>query len=338
MSKLKIGIIGCGKQAPKHLSGLRKIPGVELVLADINPKLGEELGSREKVPWVGEVEEIFMDPEIRGVDICTPTHTHADLIHRAVASGKDFFCEKPLCDNAAKARAIKELVDNSGYIGMVGYIYRFAPAFELAQRIFEDVPFAGESKVLGKVFSAYLRLGGRGGHQLWKHKKETAGGAINEMLVHMMDLALWLFGPVRQAQMLACDLLRPVRPINGKMETVDAEDNVLALLKMESGVEVYCQSDLITPAFTQFIEVQGENGTFMGSIQLEMPSFIFCNREAAGYPAGRTSFNFESHNMFEAQMAEFVRGVEFRKQPRRCTVHDSVLLLETLEKLRNGGN
>jgi myo-inositol 2-dehydrogenase/D-chiro-inositol 1-dehydrogenase len=336
MSKIKIGIIGCGKQAPKHINGLRKIPGVELVLADITPNFAEGLGSKENVAWVKEVEAIFGDPEIRAVDICTPTHTHVDLISRAVASGKDFFCEKPLCDNIAEARFIKELVDSSGCIAMVGYIYRFAPAFELAQRIFEDVPLSGESMVLGKVFSAYLRLGGRGGHQLWKHKKETSGGAINEMLVHMVDLALWLFGPVSDVQMLTCDLLRPVRPINGNMATVDAEDNVLALLKMESEVEVLCQADLITPAFTQFVEVQGESGTFMGSIQSEMPSFIFCSREAVGYPAGRTTFNFGYHNMFEAQMAEFVRGVKFRKQPRRCTIQDSVLLLETLEKLRKG--
>jgi hypothetical protein len=101
-------------------------------------------------------------------------------------------------------------------------------------------------------------------------------------------------------------------------------------------VEAMCQADLITPAFTQFIEIQAENGTFLGSIQAEMPSFIFCSREAVGYPTGRTTFNFGYHNMFEAQMAEFVRGVKFRKQPRRCTVLDSVLLLETLERLGKG--
>jgi myo-inositol 2-dehydrogenase / D-chiro-inositol 1-dehydrogenase len=286
--------------------------------------------------WVDNVAGIFSDPEIKGVDICTPTYTHADLIAQAVASGKDFFCEKPLCDNLAEARAIQELVNGSDCIAMVGYIYRFAPVFELAHNIFQDVPFSGESMVLGKVVSAYLRLGGRGGNQLWKHRKETGGGAINEMLVHMVDLALWLFGPVREAQMLTCDLLRPVRTIKGENETVDAEDHVMVLLKMENGVEAYCQADLITPAFTQFVEVQGESGTFMGSIQAEMPSFIYCSREAAGYPTGRTAFNFGYHNMFEAQMAEFVRSVKFRRQPRRCTIADSVLLLETLEKLQKG--
>jgi len=335
MQKLKIGIIGCGKQAPKHISGLRKIPGVELVLADINPALAETLGTKEKVPWASQVDAIFADREIQGVDICTPTHTHFDLIQRAVEAGKDFFCEKPLCSTLEEAKAIKKLVDSSGCIAMVGYIYRFAPAFELAQRIFEDVPVAGESMVLGKIFSAYLRLGGRGGHQLWKHRKETGGGASNEMLVHMVDLALWFFGPPAQVEMVTSDLLRPVRPIQGQEEAVDAEDFVVARLRTHSGVDVWCQADLITPAFTQFIEVQGEHGTFMASIQKEMPSFIFCTRDVLGYPAGRTTFDFGYHNLFEAQMAEFARAVRYRQQPRRCTIEDSMLLLDVFEKLNH---
>lgn len=333
MQKLKIGIIGCGKQAPKHISGLRKIPGVELVLADIDPALAEALGTKEKVSWVSQVDDIFSDREIQGVDICTPTQTHFDLIQKAVQAGKDFFCEKPLCNTLEEARSIKKLVDTAGCIAMVGYIYRFAPAFELAQHIFEDVPLAGESMVLGKIFSAYLRLGGRGGHQLWKHRKEMGGGASNEMLVHMIDLALWFFGPPAQAELVTSELLRPVRLIQGREVTVDAEDFVVARLRMHSGVEVWCQADLITPAFTQYIEVQGEHGTFMASIQKEMPSFIFCTRDVLGYSAGRTNFEFGYHNLFEAQMAEFVRAVRYRRQPRRCTIEDSLLLLEVFEKL-----
>jgi len=333
MKKIKIGLIGCGKQAPKHISGLQKVPGVELVIADIDPDLAREMAEKEKVQWTPRVEEIFNDSEIAGVDICTPTNIHVELIQQAVKSGKDFFCEKPLCENVSEARAIQELLAGTGRIGMVGYIYRFAPAFELAHKLFEDVPLSGESMVLGRVISAYFRLGGRGGHQLWKHMKETGGGAINEMLVHMLDLAIWFFGPPTKVELVASELLRPIRPIQGKEEAVDAEDFALVRMQMESGVDVWCQADLLTPAFTQFVEVQGEYGSFMASIQKEMPSFIFCTRDALGYPAGRTNFEFGYHNLFDAQMAEFVRAIRFRIQPRRCTIEDSILLLEALEKI-----
>lgn len=334
MEKIKIGLIGCGKQAIKHTNGLKKISGVELVLADINYRLAEDLGRKEGIGWVEEIDQIFQDPEIKAIDICTPTSSHTELIFRAVETGKDFFCEKPLCKNLGEANIILDMVEKSGRNGMVGYIYRFSPVFELGKNFFEDVPQGGPSKVLGKVVAAFFRLGGRGSHQVWKHLKVNGGGAINEMLVHMLDLALWYFGPMEEATILTCDLLRPRRVIRGLEEEVDAEDYVLVRLRSKSGVEILCQADLITPAFTQFVEVQGESGTFMASIQPEMPSFLFCQQDAAGYPEGRTYLNLGKINLFEAQMSEFVRAVQLRKAPSRCTIRDSVLLMETINFMK----
>jgi predicted dehydrogenase len=336
MEKVKIGIVGCGKQAPKHLSGLRKIPGVELILADIDTGFAAELGRKEGLAWAEDINDIFADKDITAVDICTPTQSHVELIRRAVESGKDFFCEKPLCEKLEEARVLHDLLTSSQRFGMVGYIYRFSPVFELGYSLFEDVPLVGESMVLGKIVSAFFRLGGRGSHQVWKHRKSNGGGAINEMLVHMIDLALWYFGPIQEAEVLACDLLRPKRIIQGKEEEADAEDYVLIRLKSKSGVEVLCQADLVTPAFTQFVEVQGENGTFMGSIQQDMPSFIYCQEDAAGYPKGKTMLSFGKVNLFDAQMAEFVRGLRLRRKPSRCTLDDSLAILETLELLSKG--
>jgi predicted dehydrogenase len=334
MERIKVGIVGCGKQAPKHISGLLRIPGTEIVLADKVPHLAAELGRKVGLHWVPEDKELFADPEIKAIDICTPTNSHVELIKRSLESGKDFFCEKPLCQELEAAKGIQEQLENDSRIGMMGYVYRFSPPFELAHSIFADVPNTGESIVLGRVLTAFFRLGGRGGHQVWKHRKADGGGAINEMLVHMIDLAIWFFGPVKEAEILAIATLRPKRMIQGKEEEVDAEDYVLARLKTKSGVEVVCQTDLITPVFTQLLEVQGENGTFMASIQPDMPSFVFCNEAVAGYPAGKTVLNFGMRNLFEAQMAEFIRRVRTRQEPDRCTVKDSILLLEAMNLLR----
>ncbi len=333
MNKLKIGIIGCGKQAPKHISGLAKLSGVELVLCDNRPEAAERLANESKLPWVPDVRAIFADPDITAVDICTPTSSHRPLIQSALASGKHFFCEKPLCEREEEARLIEQLLVEHQRIGMIGYVYRFAPVFELGQRLFKDVPQTGESLELGRVVTAFFRIGGRGSHQTWKHLKAQGGGAINEMLVHMLDLALWFFGPAREVSILTKGLLRPKRVINGVEETVDAEDQVLVKLHMKSGVEVICQADLLTPAFTQFVEVQGENGTFMGSIQPDMPSFLHLDKGVAGYQAGKTTLNFGPRNLFEAQMAEFVQSVCTQTPPQRCTIQDSLELIKTMEKL-----
>ena len=107
---------------------------------------------------------------------------------------------------------------------------------------------------LGRVLTANFRIGGRGSHQVWKHRKETDGGAINEMMVHMIDLAIWYFGPVKEAKVVDSHLMMPERVIGGETVTVDAEDYVLALFEMESGVRVTIQADLVTPSFNQFVE------------------------------------------------------------------------------------
>lgn len=334
MNKIKIAIIGCGKQAPKHITGLRSIPGVELILADIIESTAEVLGKKEGVPWVRNIADVFSDDSIQAVDICTPTPSHGELIRAAVKSGKDFFCEKPLCEKLSEAHSLAMLIEQSGRVGMVGYIYRFAPVFEFGKSLFEHVPATGGSMVMGKIVTAHFRLGGRGSHQLWKHQKATGGGAINEMLVHMIDLAIWYFGPVKEVKVLACDLLRNRRAIKGREYNVDAEDYILVRMIMENDVNVFCQADLITPAFTQFVEVQGENGTFMGSIQPDMPSFLHCNNKRDGYKAGKTRFDFGMHNLFEAQMADFVRSVQTGRAPSRNTIHDSMLLMEAINKVQ----
>lgn len=334
MSKIKIGIVGCGKQAPKHIDGLGVIPEVELILADIDISHARELGTKEGLPWVEDGQELFDDPSVHAVDICTPTSTHVQLINRALAAGKHFFCEKPLCETSEEACAILEKTTQAGCIGMVGYIYRFVPVFEEARRLFEDVPVTGNSMVLGRIITASFRLGGRGSHHLWKHLKRSGGGAINEMLVHMVDLALWFFGPVADIQILEKGLLRPARYIDGQDVVVDAEDLILVRLIMGNGIHVICQADLLTPAFSQFVEVQGENGSFMGSIQTEIPSYIFCQREAAGFPAGRNEIHIGQGQLFEAQMATFIHSIRHGMEPTRCTIRDSVLLMETIERIR----
>lgn len=336
MNNIKVALIGCGKQAPKHISGLRKVPGVEIVLTDVQPAVARELAAKEKLPWLATPGEVFVDPTIQAVDICTPTPTHAGLIMQALSTGKDFFCEKPLCQTAEEAHSIAAKITETGRIGMVGFVYRFAPVFELGHQILDGVAAGGSSPALGKIVTAFFRLGGRGSHQLWKHRRATGGGAISEMLVHMLDLAMWYFGPISETELLTCDLLRPTRMIQGHLEQVDAEDYVLVRLKTTSGVEVICQADLVTPAFTQFIEIQGENGTFFGSIQQDLPSFLFCTEPAPGYSAGKTSFEFQQHNLFEAQMNEFIQSVHAQHPlSPRGIVGDSIVLMDAVEQLHH---
>ena len=329
---MKIALIGCGRQAVKHVAGLRQCPGVEIVLADKEPALAQALGEREGLAWVESADQLLDDPEISAVDLCVPTPFHAPLIRRSLAAGKDFFCEKPLCETAAEAQEINDLATRARRIGVVGYVYRHAPVFGRVRSILEGAAENGRSPVLGQISLALMRIGGRGSAAVWKHRKADGGGAINEMLVHMLDLAVWYFGPIERAELLAQDLLRPTRVIAGQMEDADAEDFVLARFWTRAGIPVVIQADLVTPSFTQILEVEGDNGTLMASIQPEMPQFVFAIRAAGGYPAGRTELRCDDINFFDAQMAAFVAAL--RERQPQSTLSDSTQVMRALEALK----
>jgi predicted dehydrogenase len=330
---MKIGLIGCGKQAVKHISGLRKCREAELILADKYAVRARGLGQNEGLPWVERAEELFADPEITAIDLCVPIPFHAEMIRRCLAAGKDFFCEKPSCENAAQARELNRLAERSRCIGMVGYVYRFAPVFQTAASILAGARDTGCSPVLGRLEVASMRIGGRGSAALWKHRRTEGGGAFNEMLVHMLELAIWYFGPIGRAELMIDELLRPQRVIDGELMTADAEDFVLARFWTRAGMPVIIQADLVSPAFTQFLEVHGDNGTLMVSIQPEMPQFVFTREAAGGYAAGRTDLGRGRVNLFEAQMADFVAAVRDRGAHAGATLADSVRVMEAIELL-----
>ena len=332
---MRIALIGCGKQAIKHLRGLRRCPGVEIVLADKEVDRARALGDAEGLPWVERSEDLIADPEVKAVVLCVPVRAHASLIRQCIAAGKDFFCEKPSCETAAQARELYELTQRARRIGMIGYVYRFAPMFQKAHSVLAGASDSGTSPVIGKLAVAIIRIGGRGSAALWKHRRAEGGGALNEMLVHMIDLAVWCLGPLERAELMINELLRPQRMIAGQMETADAEDFVLARFWTRAGVPVIIQADLVTPAFMQLFEVHGDNGTLMASIQPEMPQFVFALEAAGGYPAGRTEFGRGNFSMFEEQMAAFVAAVRDGAAHRGGTLADSVRVMEAIDALRD---
>ncbi|MGC2412112.1 MAG: Gfo/Idh/MocA family oxidoreductase [Stellaceae bacterium] len=332
---MRIALIGCGKQAIKHLRGLRKCPGVEVIVADKEVERARALAEAEGLAWVEHADQLFADPNVAAVVLCVPVGSHATLIRQCVAAGKHFFCEKPSCETAAQARELNDLTQRSQRIGMIGYVYRFAPVFQKAHAVLASARDTGTSPVIGKLSVAIIRIGGRGSAALWKHRRAEGGGALNEMLVHMIDLAVWCLGPIERAELMMNELLRPQRMIAGRIETVDAEDFVLARFWTRSGVPVIIQADLVTPAFTQLFEVHGDNGTLMASIQPEMPQFVFTLEPAGGYAAGRTELDRGKFSMFEAQMEAFVAAVRDGTEHLGGTPADSVRVMEAIDALRD---
>jgi predicted dehydrogenase len=129
------------------------------------------------------------------IDVSTPGDSHAPIAIAAAQNGKHVFCEKPLANTLAEARAMAEAVNSNGVVGMVNFNYRRVPAVQLAKRLIDD----GR---IGQVYhwrAVYLQdwIMDPNFPLVWRLDKSQAGsGTLGDLGAHIVDLARMLIGEI----------------------------------------------------------------------------------------------------------------------------------------------
>jgi len=324
---IHVAVIGCGKIGMRHLSAYRSMKGVNIVaICDFDGELAQEVASSCSSAVYQNYKEILDDKNIDAVDVCVPTALHHKVILAALDKGKDVFCEKPLSHKLEYAKQIQKRQKETGNLVMEGYLYRFHPSFQRLKNILED-------NTIGSPYFAIFRIGGRGGWRLWKHQKDRGGGAMLEMLVHMLDLASHCFGGFIEVERLFFETILKKRIIAGSNVDVDAEDLVLIRLKAESGAQVFCEADLITPSYMNTVEVHGDNGSFFGSILDNIPTIIYCKESRGVFDRGKNVFRNPYVNLIEKELEYFVDCLS-RKENPPDSLERSIKVLEIIEEVR----
>ncbi|SDB07802.1 Predicted dehydrogenase [Desulfonatronum thiosulfatophilum] len=181
---LKVGLIGVGKMGRNHLRVLSYMKPVQVVFIHDNNKdtelqLAAEYGTRA----AGNLEE-----DLAGVDavvLATPTSTHLEYIELISRYVSNIFVEKPLTDSLESTRAAARLAREKNLRIQVGFIERFNPV------VTELVKIVGRSTEVvnmdltrtDKVLDRNLDV-----------------DVVLDLMVHDLDLALYLRGPVEHVQ------------------------------------------------------------------------------------------------------------------------------------------
>ncbi|MDA0709488.1 MAG: Gfo/Idh/MocA family oxidoreductase [bacterium] len=192
---LKVGVIGVGGIAKTHIPGWVASEHAEVFAgSDVNESVLQAWGHQHGVTRLyRDPQELFDDPEIDIVDVCTPNNYHAPLSIAALRAGKHVICEKPLAPTPGQVKEMIAARDKSGKLLMCAQSSRFSGA-SLAMKAEVD------KGVLGDVYHArcwMLRRSGVPGRPGFIMKQHSGGGPCIDIGVHVLDLTLWLMGNPR---------------------------------------------------------------------------------------------------------------------------------------------
>ena len=226
--KIKVGIIGAGAFAEQvHLPNLKKL-GKSFEIISICNKTGlsaKRVADRFSAKYAtSNPDELFNDPNIDLIMICTRHNLHGDLVIRGLNAGKDIFVEKPLCTKVDEMEMIRNyfIDSNEPSLLMVGFNRRFSP---ISKEINKLIKQRNNPLMINYQMNAgYLPI------DHWVYSEEGGGRIIGEAC-HIIDLFSYFIGS--SATEINTSVLGDKRDIYGDEDiciSIKYEDGSLGIL------------------------------------------------------------------------------------------------------------
>ncbi len=312
MSKLRIGVIGCGSIAKyRHIPEYAAHPAVEIVaLCDIVAERVQAIAKEYGADAYTDYKDLIRRDDIDAVSVCTPNYLHAPLSIEAAKAGKHVLCEKPMATSQEEAEEMIEAAEANKVFLMIGHNQRFVPSHQKAKSLIE-------SQELGKVVS-FRTVFGHGGPEGWSadggdswffRKKEAFVGAMGDLGVHKADLIRFLLGEeIVEAAAFVSTLTK---------HGADVDDNATCILRSESGV-------IGTMVASWSYVPKEDNSTIIycekGIIRLEdHPHYALIvqyeNGQTVNYELGKIQSNDEGGQSDSGVIRSFVKSVLNGEKP-----------------------
>ena len=186
--RTRIGFVGAGVIASRHLGNLLEFPDVEVTaVADPVTERAEGLAARCAARTYSTHAAMLAEEPLDALYICVPPYAHGAPELDAVEAGVPFFVEKPVAADLETAEAIAAaLAAGPALATAVGYHWRYLDIYERARALLEENP---ARLALGYWLDSTPPPG-------WWVRRELSGGQTIEQTTHVLDLARTLLGEV----------------------------------------------------------------------------------------------------------------------------------------------
>jgi predicted dehydrogenase len=264
--------------------------------SESGPELARRSGAAALTDW-----DEFLDG-VDVVDLCTPTHLHFEDVLRVAEAGKAVVVEKPLARTAPQAAELVATCQRLGVPLLVGHVLRFVPEYARAKQVV-DRGDIGTPAVLRLVRNRSLPE--KPGDN-WFLDDEKSGGVILDLMIHDLDYAQWVAGPVTSVYAKS---LRTSRP------GIDV-DHAVALLTHAGGAITHLEASWAHPpsVFHTYLEIAGTDGLLQSDSDRTTPvrPALRDPGPEGAVPLPRNSL---ARSPFELQMRSFLDVLAGRAEP-----------------------
>jgi predicted dehydrogenase len=245
------------------------------------------------------VDAMLESTSLDVVDVASPRETHGAVVRAAAREGINVICQKPLCPTLDEARALVDEVADRVRL-MVHENWRYRPYFQQVARWIAEQRFGGIQQCRISVRSSGLVAGRDGRYPALERQPFMATEsrlAIAEQMIHHLDVARFLHGPLR---VVAAKVKHAVGAVVG-------ETLAVVLLETGNGTPIIVESNMAAPGYPARADDELELIGTRACAKLERLSLSLTGEveETLNY-----SFDDAYQASFDHAIAHFVEAVQ----------------------------
>ena len=249
---MKAAIIGAWHvHTMEYGEAIAKNPKAELIcLWDDDKERGEETAQKLGIPFEPDLNAIWENPEIDGVQITTATSQHKEVLLAAANAKKHIFTEKVLALTMEDAEEIAKAVRRSGVKFTISYPHKTWPTLKAAKALVD-------SGKLGQITYARVRDAHNGSTADWLpphfyDASQTGGGAMIDLGAHPMYTLHWFMGEPKSIVSMFTEVTHR-----------GVEDNAVSVIEFENGAIGVSETGFVTNGMPYVLEMSGTKGSLM---------------------------------------------------------------------------
>ena len=228
---MKICVAGAGAFGVKHLEGLARIDGVEVVSlighTDDTPDIARKFG----IPHCSrELAEGLAQPGVVAAILATPTPLHAAQAEQCLRAGKHVQVEIPMSDTLADAERLLALQQQTGLVAMAGHTRRFNPSHQWVRNKIRAGEFHIQQMDVQTYFFRRTNTNALGqprswtDHLLWHHACHTVDLFAYQVGEPIMQVNA-MQGPLHPVLGIAMDMSLQMKTVSGAICTLSLSFN-----------------------------------------------------------------------------------------------------------------